>query len=470
MARGTLTTSEIVDVPAVPNSSVEARFRMNSAESFHPRYPSNPSQQSAADDAWRAEVASRVSTYRARKKKVDDSALALDFGPVSESADVAIEKLAAKLPIPQNLGSQSFGAQSLGSQGLGSQDYSVLGRVTLQGGRSRTQPAAPASHNAFDTNYYRRLNAAAMSQCSNLTIGATATATVVVPELEAEPEPQPEAESAVACEESIDDLVLDLEIRPNAAANLAPSAALTAGEDTCLDRYRISEPEPEIVAEPEPVASPQPPAAQGNLIVFRRPVIEPPLAPQPCRDELAEPMSYRPRILEVPEDIMPAVQGSLFPEIRLDADEQETSSSREPEIQVPLRVSMISERLMASLTDMVIVAAGSLIFGGIAWQVLPEIPHTKPFFMVLGAVTMLLWAVYQHMFLLYAGRTPGMKSRGIRLSTFNGRIPRWKQRVSRARFMCISFASVSLGFLWALVDEDELCWHDRISQTFPTAE
>ena len=62
---------------------------------------------------------------------------------------------------------------------------------------------------------------------------------------------------------------------------------------------------------------------QGNLIVFPRPLLEPPLLPQPSRDELAEPMNSRPRILEVPEDIMPIVQGSLFPEIRLDGDEEE---------------------------------------------------------------------------------------------------------------------------------------------------
>ncbi len=70
---------------------------------------------------------------------------------------------------------------------------------------------------------------------------------------------------------------------------------------------------------------PTPPAVpvQGNLIVFPRALLEPPLLPQPSRDELAEPMNRRPRILEVPEDIMPAVQGSLFPEIRLDADEPE---------------------------------------------------------------------------------------------------------------------------------------------------
>ncbi len=63
-----------------------------------------------------------------------------------------------------------------------------------------------------------------------------------------------------------------------------------------------------------------------------------------------------------------------------------------------------------------------------------------------------------------------MSMRGIRLSTFEGRPPQWKQRVRRARFIFISFAAAALGFLWALVDEDALCWHDRISRTFPTTE
>jgi uncharacterized RDD family membrane protein YckC len=115
-----------------------------------------------------------------------------------------------------------------------------------------------------------------------------------------------------------------------------------------------------------------------------------------------------------------------------------------------------------------VIAAG-LLFAGIAFRVLPEIPHAKPFWMALAAVTMLLWVVYQHLFLLFAGRTIGMSVRGIRLSTFDGHTPQWKQRRRRVRFMFISFAAVTLGFLWALVDEDALCWHDRISRTFPTS-
>jgi uncharacterized RDD family membrane protein YckC len=289
-----------------------------------------------------------------------------------------------------------------------------------------------------------------MPRASSALLDATAGATVQYlesDEMDFETLQQPN------CEEK----AIDLELRSSAAG------------DPCLDRYCISEEEPAPVEEPIQEAKPEAaPLSQGNLIVFRRPLLEPPLAPQPSRDELAEPMYNRPRILEVPEDIMPAVQGSLFPEIRLDADEQESSHHREPEIEVPLPVALIGDRFLASLVDMGVVATASLLFGGMAWFAMPGIPHAKPFFMVLVAVTLLFWAVYQHLFLLYAGRTLGMSMRGIRLSTFEGHAPTWRQRGSRARFMFISLASVMLGFLWAVVDEDMLCWHDRISQTFPT--
>jgi len=33
----------------------------------------------------------------------------------------------------------------------------------------------------------------------------------------------------------------------------------------------------------------------------------------------------------------------------------------------------------------------------------------------------------------------------------------------------LSVLSLGMGVLWSLVDVDRLCWHDRISQTFPAA-
>ena len=252
------------------------------------------------------------------------------------------------------------------------------------------------------------------------------------------------------------DPVLDLEIRP-ASPRTRFSIAIASAEA-------------EPGANPLHLSAPQDAApAQGNLIVFRRPLLEPPLLPQPSRDELAEPMNNRPRILEVPEDIMPAVQGSLFRRFGWTWTSRNLEQSRAEDRGTTAGGSDLRAR--DGFPDGSGRGAGRRsAVCAMAWRALPEIPHTKPFWMGLGAVTLLLWAVYQHLFLLYAGRTLGMSMRGIRLSTFDGRVPAWRQRSRRARSMFVSFAPVTLGFLWALVDEDALCWHDRISQTFPTSE
>jgi uncharacterized RDD family membrane protein YckC len=255
------------------------------------------------------------------------------------------------------------------------------------------------------------------------------------------------------------------------------------GGDDLLQYFRISpepveqEPAAQVPAQAIEAEAAQPaaqlasqPEPETNLIVFPRAVIEPMLLPRPNYDELAEPVQHRPRILEVPEEIMPAVQGSLFPEIRLEPSEAELREHDEPEIEVPLPVAPLGARLMASAVDVASVAVAEAIFAAMAYLALPELPHNKAFWMMTGAVLPLLWALYQHLFLLYGGRTPGMAMRGIRLSSFDGRTPAWSERMSRARFVCISLAAVGLGFVWAAVDPDELCWHDRLSQTFPTLE
>jgi len=430
-SRGTLTTSETVDILRVSIFSEEPGPRMHSAEPDQPEFVRDSSQSAADQESWRADVASRVNSYRARRKcKSSDEMPALDFGPADPSPIPGVPRR----HVPWNPEAQS------------------------------------SARNPFDTNYYRRLNSESLNAGSipQSSGSGAALAAAPVENWEAAPE-----------EQSIEDFLGELQT-PTSEEQQIPDLEMhsVVSGDPLLDRYRIAGAEdiaePEVAPIPEPQTSAQ--AAleaatqmvQGNLIVFPRPLLEPPLAPQPSRDELAEPMHSRPRILEVPEDIMPAVQGSLFPEIRLDAGEQESSSQREPEFEIPLGVALIPDRILASLVDTGAVMAAGMLFACIAWYALPGIPHTKPFFMVLGAVTLLLWAVYQHLFLLYAGRTPGMSWRGIRLSTFDGSAPPWEQRRSRAIFMCISLASVMLGFLWAMVDEEMLCWHDRISRTFPT--
>jgi len=70
--------------------------------------------------------------------------------------------------------------------------------------------------------------------------------------------------------------------------------------------------------------------------------------------------------------------------------------------------------------------------------------------------------------LVYAGTTAGMQVTGIRLSTFKGARPSLRHRRSRVVGLYLSSASLIMGLLWAFVDVDALCWHDRISETYLT--
>ncbi len=61
-----------------------------------------------------------------------------------------------------------------------------------------------------------------------------------------------------------------------------------------------------------------------------------------------------------------------------------------------------------------------------------------------------------------------MRVAKIRLSTFKGKSPSRRERRNRVIALYFSTASVLMGLLWAFVDVDALCWHDRISRTYLT--
>jgi uncharacterized RDD family membrane protein YckC len=78
----------------------------------------------------------------------------------------------------------------------------------------------------------------------------------------------------------------------------------------------------------------------------------------------------------------------------------------------------------------------------------------------------IFWAMYEYLFLVYAGVTPGLQLTRLRLITFDGVQPRRPTRRARSIAMMLSTFSLGLGLLWAALDEDTLCWHDRITRTY----
>jgi uncharacterized RDD family membrane protein YckC len=77
----------------------------------------------------------------------------------------------------------------------------------------------------------------------------------------------------------------------------------------------------------------------------------------------------------------------------------------------------------------------------------------------------LLYAQYVALFTYFARATPGMTLRGLRVVSLDGLEPSPRQLLWRSFGYLVSAGTMMLGFVWALWDEDQLSWHDRISQT-----
>ncbi len=88
---------------------------------------------------------------------------------------------------------------------------------------------------------------------------------------------------------------------------------------------------------------------------------------------------------------------------------------------------------------------------------------------VCGATLALFYAQYFALFTIFGGSTPGMMIRGLRVVSFDGGVPTSRQMAWRSFGYLVSAGTCLLGFMWALWDEDHLCWQDRISHTYLTS-
>lgn len=131
-------------------------------------------------------------------------------------------------------------------------------------------------------------------------------------------------------------------------------------------------------------------------------------------------------------------------------------------------VALPSHRIIAAAFDLSMIAIGLGIFLAIFFVsggVLAFGKQNAPFFV---GVAVLLTLFYRALFCLANGESPGMRFAGLRLVDFDGRSPDRDQRGVRQIASLLSVLSAGLGLVWALVDEENLTWHDHISKTFPT--
>ncbi|HEX6505368.1 MAG TPA: RDD family protein [Terriglobales bacterium] len=202
-----------------------------------------------------------------------------------------------------------------------------------------------------------------------------------------------------------------------------------------------------------------PPAALqvGRLIEFPR-FFSPEEVPL---DQLAEPVCEQPRILDAPEVELPApALGGIVLETR-----QELETEARPGFEVPLYSARIARRLLAAAIDLVVIAAAGAVFGYIFLKLTKVIPPLPQLLTAATLVTMVLWAGYQYLLLTYAGATPGLRLTKLRLVHFDGSAVLRSTRRWRVLASILSGLSLGLGFAWCFLDEDALCWHDRITRT-----
>lgn len=176
------------------------------------------------------------------------------------------------------------------------------------------------------------------------------------------------------------------------------------------------------------------------------------------------------RILDVPEELQ-AIPSTPFLDGLLDAPASPVHAQHDERLDLPSARVGNSRRAGASLIDAVAVLAAMALFAAAASRFMShDLPPVKFLLASALGISALLWASYQYLFLVFGGRTLGMQLTHIGLRTFKGRPLSFNQRQSRVMALYLSVLSMGMGVLWSLVDVDGLCWHDRISQTFPTPD
>lgn len=179
-------------------------------------------------------------------------------------------------------------------------------------------------------------------------------------------------------------------------------------------------------------------------------------------DELAEPVLDRPRIMEAPElaPPPPALGGMLI------EPEEKFESERRPGFEIPLQSAPMARRMAASAIDAALVMSAFAAFAYIVLRITAEIPVLAKVAGTGALLIGLFWSAYQYLLLVYSGATPGLKLAKLELHRFDGtpvplRIRRWRVLTG-----VLSGLSLGLGYAWCFLDEDHLCWHDRITKTY----
>jgi uncharacterized RDD family membrane protein YckC len=132
-------------------------------------------------------------------------------------------------------------------------------------------------------------------------------------------------------------------------------------------------------------------------------------------------------------------------------------------------VASLAERRHAGALDLLFLALAYAGFLGLFRSLGGQLILEKVDAIVYVSTFYLFYAQYFFLFTTFAGATPGMQLCGLTIVRLDGSLPDTRQLLWRSFGYLLSGATVLLGFLWSLWDEDRFTWQDRISQTYITA-
>jgi len=133
-------------------------------------------------------------------------------------------------------------------------------------------------------------------------------------------------------------------------------------------------------------------------------------------------------------------------------------------------VAAPTHRLVAAAVDGSLILVGVGVFLAIFFFSGGQVALDRQALSFILGVTIVISLFYRALWCLANGDSPGMRFAGLRLVDFDGRRPDREQRGIRQIASLLSVLSAGLGLVWALVDEENLTWHDHISKTFPTTQ
>jgi uncharacterized RDD family membrane protein YckC len=132
----------------------------------------------------------------------------------------------------------------------------------------------------------------------------------------------------------------------------------------------------------------------------------------------------------------------------------------------PPQTAHVSLRLMAATVDACLIGAAFFAFVAAAAVTTSELPTGLNAVTAAAGTILLLFLFYRTLFFTFSDATPGMRYARIGLCTFSDDNPTRSAMRRRTWAILLSAASLGIGCLWALLDDDRLSWHDRISRMY----